>query len=78
MRICFFIISLASVKLKSRLLTWYYLLKTLHGHQTHFLGREWGLGMRLYVASTGWLGVSWLTGDVIFGWLDKALHDSTM
>ena len=50
------IISLASVELKSRLLTWHYLLKTLHGHQTLFLGREWGLGMRLYVASTG---VAW-------------------
>ena len=56
MRICFVIISLASVELKSRLLTWHYLLKTLNGHQTLFLGREWGLGMRLYVASTG---VAW-------------------
>ena len=26
----------------------------------------------------GWLGVSWLTRDVIFGWLDKALRDSTV
>ena len=26
----------------------------------------------------GWLEVSWLTRAVISGWLDKALHDSTI
>jgi len=51
-----FLYDFISVELKSRLLTWHYLLKTLHGHQTLFLGRDWGLGMRLYVASTG---VAW-------------------
>ena len=58
MRICFFTISLASVELKSRLLTWHYLLKTLHGHQTLFLGRGWGLDTRL--CCIDWGGLEWV------------------
>ena len=64
-----------SVELKSRLLTWHYLLKTLHSPDP-FPRKRVGSGYEAIccIDCMGWLGVSWSTTDVIFGCLDKALH----
>ena len=78
MRICFFIISLVSVKLKSRLLTWHYLLRKHSVVIRPFSSEEGGVWVWDYVAVTG---VAWseLVNNRCHFWMDRQeLHYSTM
>ena len=67
---CFFIISLVSVKLKSRLLTWHYLLRKHSMVIRPFSSEEGGVWARDYVAVTG---VAWseLVNNRCHFWMDR-------
>ena len=67
MRICLFIISLASVELKSRLLTWHYQESTRLVTRP-FSSKEGGVRARDYVAETG-MAWSELVNDRCHFWM---------
>ena len=75
---CFFIISLVSVKLKSRLLTWHYLLRKHSMVIRPFSSEEGGVWARDYVAVTGVAWSELVNNRGHFWMVRQALHDSTM